>query len=138
MIRRSPLRSGAPPKRKSWLARSTEPIPQVNPKAKAKRKIGYRKMLRSKEYLAAKAEAMERAGNRCEWNDVDTHTGFSPRRDAFRNVTPRCEMTTELDAHHLRYPKSRPIAVTDLVILCNWHHRQAESQKPHKWGKRGF
>lgn len=115
-----------------------KPIRKVNPKAKAKRIVRYRKMLSGKEYKAARSEALERAGDRCEWNATDGlqdtvgkwfGVGNKTDRDPFRNDPSRCEMTTELQAHHLRYPKSRPVAVTDLVILCNWHHRQAESLK---------
>jgi hypothetical protein len=123
----------------STIPRSSKPIPQVNVHKQAKRKAGYRKILSGKEYKSARAEALVRAGNRCEWNAADPFgLGSKTDRDPARNCTPRCEMTTDLDAHHLRYPKSRPIAATDLVILCNWHHRAAESQKMHKQGRRTF
>lgn len=140
---RKPLpRSKHPIQRKSWLKRSTKPIRKSNPKAKAKRTAGYRKMLSGKEYKAARKEAMARAGNRCEWNDTDAllrwdggppfGVGAKTERDPFRNDPSRCEMMTELHAHHLCYPKSRPVAASDLAILCNWHHRAAESQKMGK------
>lgn len=136
------MKKSSLPSRRQPLARSKKAIPKVNPRRQAKRKAGYRKMLSGKEYKVARAGAFERAGNRCEWNDSDGllkwdggppfGVGDKTERDPFRNDPSRCEMTTDLEAHHLRYPKSRPVAVRDLVILCNWHHRQAESLKPHK------
>lgn len=147
MIRRSPLARSQKPIARSPIARSAKRIRPRNPERQAKRDQRYRKMLRSPQYLAAKAEAMKRAGDRCEWNDSDGvfdtigtwfGVGNKTERDPFRNDPSRCEMTENLEAHHLRYPKSRPLAVTDLVILCNWHHRLAESLKPHKQGRRAF
>lgn len=122
-------KSGRPYLKRSAIKRSTKPIRKVNPKAKAKRVIGYRKMLASKEYKAARAEAMERAGDRCEATiDVyDTSCG-----KITRVYTQRCAWRWDLHAHHLRYPKVRPLAASDLKILCKHHHEQAESLKPHK------
>lgn len=114
-------KSGKPFLKRSAIKRSTKPIRKVNPKAKAKRVIGYRKMLASKEYRSARAEAMERAGNRCE--------GMAGN---LADTTFRCEGTENLHAHHLSYPKTRQLAASDLQILCPWHHWAAETAKPHK------
>src|SRR3954467_4824909 len=54
-------------KRSAIRKNPRKPIRKVNPKAKAKRKISYRKMLAGKEYKAARAEAMERAQGNCEF-----------------------------------------------------------------------
>jgi hypothetical protein len=131
IARRTALRPGAPPKRKSWLARSTKPIPQVNVDRAARRAKQYQKMLASSAYKAAKAEAMVRAHNQCEYNAADMYGLCNLRHGCL----PRCDATEGLDAHHLRYPKVRPIAATDLVILCKWHHRREEGFKPHKHGR---
>jgi hypothetical protein len=104
----------------STITQKPTKVKKVNTKAKAKRTARYRKMLASKEYRAAKAEAMERAGGRCEhtWFDYNT-----------RNL---CWATEDLQAHHLRYPKTRPLASTDLLIACKRHHEMLEAAKMHK------
>lgn len=97
-------------------------------------------MLAGKEYRSARAEAMERAGNRCEGTSsmridpVDvrvTGEGIYGATAHFYTYT-RCTSTENLHAHHLRYPKSRPLTASDLKILCKFHHEFAESQKMHK------
>ena len=122
MIRRSYLRPGAPPKRKSWLARSTKPIPQVNVEQTARRRARNAKRMRSPEYKAAKAGAMERAGGQCEY----TISGFGDCR---------CHETKRLQFHETCYSKFRPVTKDDGVILCYSHHMLAESKKPHKHGR---
>jgi hypothetical protein len=107
------------------IKRSTKPIPKVNPRRQAKRKAGYRKMLASPEYKSARAEALERAGDKCE--EIMHPEFYGQRTTAWR-----CGEVKGLHAHHLRYPKTRPLASSDLKILCKWHHEQAESLKPHK------
>lgn len=87
-------------------------------------------MLSGKEYKAARAEAMKRADGMCE-GTVDvlfrSHNGAGI---AF--VPQRCFALEDLHAHHLRYPKSRPLAASDLQILCKTCHTRAESRKLHK------
>lgn len=102
-----------------------KPLRKVNPKAKAKRKIAYRKMLAGKEYKAARKEAMERAGGQCERDWASRPHDPIP-------IYIRCPQTEDLHAHHLRYPKSRPLRASDLLILCKPHHEMAEASKPHK------
>lgn len=108
--------------RKTYLKHSTKRIRSVNPKAQAKRKIGYRKMLASKEYRSARAEAMERAQGMCEFT-----TRF--RRGVVGSFLFRCGQPEALHAHHLSYPKSRPLEASDLLIVCKYHHEYLESQK---------
>ena len=129
------------PLKRSAIKRSTKPIRKVNPKAKAKRKIAYRKMLAGKEYKAARAEAMARAGNRCElwwsWTTYHdpypglpfTHTAASA---ALTTNAQRCEAVEGLHAHHKSYPKSRKLLASDLTICCKPHHEYLESQKMGK------
>lgn len=89
-------------------------------------------MLSGKEYRAARAEAMERAGNRCEMsvplladigNNVARHVELGMRR---------CPETERLHAHHRHYPKTRTLEASDLLIVCKPHHEYLESQKMHK------
>lgn len=131
LSRKSPRK---PMKRKSWMKKSSKPMPKRNPKKAAKRKAGYRKMLRSKEYLDAKAEAMERAGYRCEHTGkvVVAWTTVVPGVKGSQTLWQRCISNSDLEAHHLRYPKSRKLRADDLKILCRFHHEYAESEKMHK------
>jgi hypothetical protein len=116
----------SPSKPRKRIPRSQNPIQKVNPRRKAKRDARYRKMLSGKEYRSARAEALVRAGNRCEYQfDVSV---YLDRVNAFI----RCDVTEELHAHHLRYPKTRPLRASDLKILCRPHHEQAEAAKMHK------
>lgn len=122
MIRRTPIkRSGSPIKRSGRPRKS-------NPKRIAKRKAAYRKMLSGKEYKAARAEAMERAGNQCEFGGAVMRLYPSIKRIPLW----RCEEVENLHAHHLRYPKTRPVEARDLKIVCRVHHEYLESQKMHK------
>jgi hypothetical protein len=126
MIRRSYLRPGAPPKRKSWLQRSTKPIPQVNVEQTKRRRARNAKRMRSPEYKAAKAGAMKRAGGRCEF-EARTTTGIL-----------RCPQTEHLQFHERSYARGRTLTSDDGQILCFAHHRRAERQKPHKAHRMGF
>jgi hypothetical protein len=138
VIRKSYLKRSQKPISRSAIRKKTrKPIRKVNPKAKAKRVVRYKKMLASPEYRAARKEAMERAGNQCEGmlamriDPVSVKVigdGISNAAAWFYTYT-RCTVTESLHAHHLRYPKSRPIEASDLKILCRFHHEFAESQK---------
>lgn len=109
-----------------WSTISKSGAPRKsNPKRIAKRKAGYRKMLSGKEYKAARKEAFARAEGRCELTRWDAE-GF----DGEWNT--RCGETENLHAHHLRYPKTRPLASTDLLIVCKRHHEMLEAAKMHK------
>jgi hypothetical protein len=113
----------------STITTPKRPIPKRNPRQQAKRKAGYRKLLAGKEYKAARAEAMARAMGQCE-----QHFQHSEYFTGGITLTQwrRCANVGDLHAHHLRYPKSRPLAARDLMILCRYHHEQAEILKPHK------
>lgn len=114
----------------STIASPRKAVRKSNPIAKAKRKAAYRKMLSGKEYKAARAEAMGRAEHRCEQEGVMTlHWS---EEYGLHEKPSRCQREEGLHAHHLRYPKTRPLAARDLKILCRIHHEEAESQKPHK------
>lgn len=106
-------------------------IPKSNPRQQAKRKAGYRKLLSGKEYKAARAEAFKRAGVRCEFETEVTIT-WSGGPIGGKVEQQRCFETLNLEAHHIRYPKVRPLAASDLKVLCNFHHRAAESFKIYK------
>lgn len=92
---------------------------KINPKRKATRQREYRAHLASAEYKHARKEAMWRAKARCEWREPTTQA-----TEVFR--TPRCTEVDGLEAHHLRYPKTRPLEARDLLILCRRHHAVVE------------
>lgn len=113
IARKSPLQRGSPP------ARSQTPIKKVNPVRKAKRQKQYRAHLASAEYKYARKEAMWRAKERCEWREPAKHATDVSH-------TPRCTEVEGLEAHHLRYPKTRLLEARDLLILCKHHHAMIE------------
>jgi hypothetical protein len=131
MIRRSYLRPGAPPKRRSWLPRSTKRIPQVNVDQTRRRRARNAKRMRSPEYKAAKAGAMERSGRRCEF----TIEAISLPYFGVFAIPRRCEETKRLHFHEEVYPKTRPLTADDGKIYCYSHHMLTESKKPHKHGR---
>lgn len=108
----------------SSITSPKKPIPKSNPRQQAKRKAGYRKLLSGKEYKAARAEAMKRAEGQCEFMGTISNS--------IAAVPVRCVEMDRLQAHHLSYPKTRPLAASDLLIVCKWHHSRAESQKMGK------
>ena len=99
-------------KRSKPLKRSTKPIRQVNPTAKSKRVKKLKQHYASAEYKAARKEAMERAGGRCE----------------YAVIFLRCVEMEHLEAHHRCYPKSRPLEASDLLICCRYHHNFLEKR----------
>lgn len=109
----------------SSISKKPKPLRKSNPRRKAKRTALYRKMLAGKEYKAARAEAMERAQGNCEFTT-------RMRRGEVGNFLFRCGQPEALHAHHLSYPKTRPLAASDLLIVCKFHHEYLESLKPHK------
>jgi len=122
------MKRGSPLKRSPIKRRSSKPIPKVNHKRKVKRKIAYRKMLAGKEYQVARDEAFVRAGHQCEAMMQIAH----PLKPSKSLGLARCGVVDPLQAHHLRYPKSRPVEARDLLIVCKEHHEYLESQKMHK------
>lgn len=122
-----------PPPRKP-IAKSTKPIRKQNPVAKAKRVKRYKKeVIGGADYKKAKAEAMERASLRL---------GYPVCEYAKQDIVPPffeiCEVSEGLQAHHLRYPKTRKIEASDLKMLCKYHHEIEEAKKPHKQNRIGF
>jgi len=114
------VKRSSPLKRSSQLRRR-KPVKAVNAQRKSKREAAYRKYLGSPAWKVKRAEAMERAGHRCEYR------GFS-------TIAWRCAETERLETHHLRYPKelgTEPI--TDLLVCCKAHHQAIENLK---WWRR--
>lgn len=120
--------------KRTALKRSTIPIRKVNPTTKAKRVAKQRKHYASAEYKAARKEAMARAGNQCECV-MKSSNEYSLRRPwrlmeldivDWETMHIRCGETEHLEAHHLCYPKSRPLTSDDLEIRCRVHHHLTE------------
>jgi hypothetical protein len=115
-VKRTPIKRSSVPPRKSPVPRSSKPIPKVNVVATAKRKKRHAKDRRSKETQSVYAEAMERAGNRCEFV-----TEIHAMGDVLRQ---RCPWTEKLEHHHKSYPKGRRLRASDIAILCDYHHNR--------------
>lgn len=121
-MKRTPLARKTPLKRgESRLSRSTPmektrkaPMRKVNPERMRRVRKMQRAEWRSPEQQAVRTEAFERAGNRCE--HVVTVGEWEHR----------CRETEKLEAHHLRYPKTRPLRASDLRVLCRKHHELEE------------
>ena len=120
------LRRSSPLKRTASLTRRT-PVKKRNAKRADKRAADYRKYLAGPVWRVKRAEAMERAGHRCEVVErVD--------RYAFVGGLQRCGVTEGLETHHLRYPRELGTESLDtLLVVCKAHHDHLESAK---WWKR--
>ena len=94
-----------------------KPIPKKNAKA-AKRKLArYQAFIQSPEWKAIRIECLERAGMQCEYVE--------------RFGSGRCQMTTQLTAHHVRYTRFGGQELpSDLQCLSAAHHALVESLKP--------
>jgi hypothetical protein len=125
-MKRTALKRSAPMKRRTALR-------SVNRARQDKRRAEYRKYLASPQWKAKRAEAMERAGHRCEFEGYRFAVGdFGPLRDLW--TTYRCEETTGLHCHHTRYPRTLGAESVDtLQVLCKHHHELEESKK---WWRR--
>lgn len=116
----------------STLPRSQKKIRQVNPEATRKRRLRNQKRMRSPEYKAARAGAIERSGGRCEF--VENFAPVVP----FVMAQLRCPETTRLQFHEKHYAPGRILTADDGEMLCPTHHRLAEKKKMHKWHRRAF
>lgn len=129
-MKNSPLRRGKPLRRGSKPLARRSPVKAVNKARQAKRRAEYAGYLKSPQWKALRAEAMERAGNRCEHRDdmaVNSVFGTVPSLFSLRI---RCRETDRLQVHHTRYPRVLGTESIDtLQVLCARHHDLAESQK---------
>lgn len=132
-MKRTPLKRGKP------LARRTR-LKATNPQRVARQRKAYAAYLRSPAWKALRAEAMERAGHRCEhetatlahtpgaaWADSFAHPGYLPTSDTVATLV-RCHETERLQGHHKVRPKvlgEEP--VSSIQILCHAHHQYIES-----------
>lgn len=131
-----------PPKPRKQLPRSTKPLPcstapiaKVNVKRTRKRQKNNAKRMRTPAYLAAKAERLLIAGNRCEY--IVTAPVLDRNNKVVGERRARCIMTDELEFHEERYPKSRPIEARDGKIYCTTHHQYEEATKhPERQARR--
>lgn len=105
-----------------------------NPEATRKRRLRNQKRMRSPEYKAAKAGAMERSGGRCEFTQI---VGYNAP-NKIDPVEKRCEETGRLQFHEEHYARGRILTSDDGKIYCFAHHRLTEKQKPQKQHRRGF
>lgn len=69
--------------------------------------------LASEEWALVRAEALERAGLRCEHGSRDRSATW-------------CEETTGLEVHHVHYGRLGNEEPNDLRVLCREHHRLAD------------
>lgn len=129
------MKRSGPIKRKKALTRSTTPIRKVNPEAKAKRVANQKRHYASAEYKAARKEALKRSGGFCEYeerrhpNCVTGSTFYGMYNEMMNTiVVTRCTERDRLEAHHLSYPKSRPLEGSDLLMVCRRHHNFLEKR----------
>src|SRR5688572_19334905 len=120
------IRRGLPPRRKTYLKRSTKPVRPFNPDRAAKRLKKYRQFMASVAWQKIRQAKIEQAGGRCEM------------LLSFDGPERRCPETTRLTVHHVTYRRfGGDELMTDLRCLCKTHHDLVESGKPHKQGRRG-
>jgi len=121
-MKRTALKSGKPLQRKTQLKSGTSTLASVNVKQKAARKIRQAKRYASKEYKAARKEAMARSDSRCEYavRHFDEQLGV---------IELRCCELDRLQFHEKRYRKTGgEIQAEDGEILCPYHHALVESK----------
>lgn len=111
-MKRTPM-----PPRTARLTRSA-PLAPINVERTEKRARKRKADWRSAHNRAVRAEAFARAGHRCEY----LVPSFVPERFG----PTRCPETARLEAHHLRYPRTRPLRASDLMVVCRVHHRALE------------
>lgn len=123
------MKTSGPIKRKTALKRSTTPIRKVNPTAKAKRVAKQKAFYSSAAWKRIRKGALERAGNQCEYVEVDM-------------LYTRCEANwycTKLHVHHkkgsVRFGGDE--LPEDLQVLCEYHHSIVERRDfPHRHQRR--
>lgn len=123
LARKSPIARGG------RIARKTS-IKKRNANRRARREAAYRAFMLSPEWKAIRADAIARAGQRCE--HVEPVPGAV--RGALVMPVMRCPATTQLQVHHKTYARfgGRELP-DDLQVLCKAHHDRVEAMKPHKW-----
>ena len=124
------MKRSGPIKRYKRLPRSTKPIPkQGKPERKARRKKQTRDLHKTPEYLAVRAEAMERAGGRCEYVlEIKVQEG----RTVFFVGPFRCTETDTpehpLHCHLESYGAVGKLKAERAKMYCYRHHMLVESQ----------
>jgi 5-methylcytosine-specific restriction endonuclease McrA len=109
--RRKPLPRGNPPKRTSYLPRSSKPIPKVNAAASARRRAAYRKYLASATWKRIRAQKLGESPE-CEMQ----HAG--------------CLLTEQLTVHHTTYARfGGDELMSDLQTACRPCHNHHEALK---------
>lgn len=119
----------------STISSTRKAVRKQNPKATRKSRLRNQKRMRSPEYRAARAGALERSGGRCEFSE-NLHTDKT--YPAWVTVVARCPETERLQFHEEHYARGRILTSDDGKIYCFAHHRLAEKQKPHKQHRGGF
>ena len=119
MNRRKELKRKTRLQAKPTPAKHKNPLPKSNPRQATKRKERMRKWYASAEWKRQRKESLELAEYRCE------QTGPPIGTFGVTIVVSRCEETTNLHVHELRYKfgKSNP---KDRQVLCMAHHELVE------------
>lgn len=130
------------PMKRTWLRSSSSSrrrrrgVAKINHARQQKRRKEYAAKLAKARRGTGYADAMERAGGRCEYvypvYDRDGPGNASP-------VDERCPVTDGLEAHHLHYSLrfgGNELA-SDYLVLCKAHHAYIEQQQfPHRQHRR--
>lgn len=122
-IRRSPL-----PRRRQPIARSTTPIKKVNPDRQAKRRKSYAQKLAAYRRSATYKLVEARAYGECE----ATFPRMSLDGGAwiYKCAASRAK-DYRLTHHHKTYARFGGKELPeDIIVLCDTHNEQAESQHP--------
>lgn len=90
----------------------------------------YVEYLQSEAWARIRAEALERAGHRCE-NVYVLHRVVREEGDTVwtQDHATRCAETTGLEVHHKTYESLGSEAWGDLIVLCHEHHLDADRRR---------
>jgi len=77
-------------------------------------KQDYQRYLQSPHWQARRLRRLSVAGHRCEFRPIDHHA-------------ERCQLTQNLEVHHLHYDTLCHEKDIDLEVLCRFHHLVREA-----------
>jgi len=80
----------------------------------------YNDHLRSSEWKELRKNALEKAGNQCEFIVPSPKTIIG-----HMDFDERCSCTEDLELHHLHYKTFGKEQLNDVIVYCRFHHKIA-------------
>lgn len=121
-------RNRKPIARKSWLPRSTKPIPQINKRATERRQKAYRAHLASAYWREIRRQAFQRDQGLC-WCPDCVQGRKDGVADAFEPIDAWFDTKGRphgFDTHHVTYIRFGREELADVLTMKPAHHRALE------------